>query len=187
MYAQGPQIGTRRSVYPPEDGVTGRPSLWIAEDFGCCASRPMVETIESLQSALFGKGLVERTKIDHNSLVRSAANLLTAVACRHFEVIRFPSTLTTSAVARTSWPTGVAAKCFTSTAVPTALSPASKNGLIALSAAFSIIRIITGVASTCGNMASLNRLARCSACTRNADVPLAPNGIRRISFALYST
>ena len=22
----------------PEDGVIGRPSLWIAEDFGCCAS-----------------------------------------------------------------------------------------------------------------------------------------------------
>jgi hypothetical protein len=23
---------------PPTDGVIGRPSLWIAEDFGCCAS-----------------------------------------------------------------------------------------------------------------------------------------------------
>ena len=22
----------------PKDGVIGRPSLWIAEDFGCCAS-----------------------------------------------------------------------------------------------------------------------------------------------------
>jgi hypothetical protein len=40
---------------------------------------------------------------------------------------RFPSTLTASAVAHTSWPTGVAAKCFTSTAVPTALSPPSKK------------------------------------------------------------
>ena len=75
---------------------------------------------------------------------------------------------------------GVAAKCVTSTAMPTALSPASRNGLIALRAAFSMIRIVTGVASTCGNMASLNRLARCSGCTRNADVPLAPNGICRI-------
>src|ERR1700730_10342211 len=40
-------------------------------------------------SALFGTALVERTKIDHNSLVRSAADLLTTVACRHFEVNSF--------------------------------------------------------------------------------------------------
>src|SRR5258705_13369350 len=26
------------SALPPKDGVIGRPSLWIAEDFGCCAS-----------------------------------------------------------------------------------------------------------------------------------------------------
>ena len=26
------------SAPPPKDGVIGRPSLWIAEDFGCCAS-----------------------------------------------------------------------------------------------------------------------------------------------------
>jgi hypothetical protein len=26
------------SGLPPEDGVIGRPSLWIAEHFGCCAS-----------------------------------------------------------------------------------------------------------------------------------------------------
>ena len=42
-----------------------------------------------LLSALFGKALVERTKIDHNSLVRSAADLLVGVACRHFEVNSF--------------------------------------------------------------------------------------------------
>jgi len=42
-----------------------------------------------------------------------------------------------------------------------------------------MIRIITGVASTCGNMASLNRLARCSGCTFNVNVPLVPNGIWR--------
>jgi hypothetical protein len=24
--------------FVPKDGVIGRPSLWIAEDFGCCAS-----------------------------------------------------------------------------------------------------------------------------------------------------
>ena len=58
-------------------------------------------------------------------------------------------------------------KCCTSTAVPTAPSPASKSGLMALSSAFFIIRIIAGVASTCGNMASLNRSARCSGYTRN--------------------
>ena len=58
-------------------------------------------------------------------------------------------------------------KCCTSTAVPTAPSPASKSGLMALSSAFFIIKIIAGVASTCGNMASLNRSARCSGYTRN--------------------
>jgi len=26
------------SGFDPKDGVIGRPSLWIAEDFGCCAS-----------------------------------------------------------------------------------------------------------------------------------------------------
>src|SRR6476620_535741 len=26
------------SALPPKDGIIGRPSLWIAEDFGCCAS-----------------------------------------------------------------------------------------------------------------------------------------------------
>ena len=44
---------------------------------------------------------------------------------------------------------------------------ASKSGLMALSSAFFIIRIIADVASTCGNIASLNRSARCSGYTRN--------------------
>src|SRR5450631_1651060 len=39
-----------------------------------------------LLHALFSKSLVERTKIDHDSLVASLADLLFAVACRHFEV-----------------------------------------------------------------------------------------------------
>src|SRR6266702_2269538 len=43
----------------------------------------------ALLPALFGKALVERTKIDHNSLVGSAADLLFAVACGHFEVNSF--------------------------------------------------------------------------------------------------
>ena len=47
--------------------------------------------------------------------------------------------------------------------VPTALSPGSRYGLIALSAAFSITMIMTGVANTGGSAESLNRLARCSA------------------------
>src|SRR6266851_8023659 len=40
----------------------------------------------SLRHALFSESLVERTKIDHDSLVASLADLLFAVACRHFEV-----------------------------------------------------------------------------------------------------
>ena len=59
-------------------------------------------------------------------------------------------------------------KCCTSTAVPTAPSPASKSGLMALSSAFFIIRIIAGVASTCGKYGvALNRSARWSGYTRN--------------------
>src|ERR1700682_5123623 len=50
-----------------------------------CNVRPTVP----LLPALFGKALIERTKIDHNSLVGSAADLLIAVACRHFEVNSF--------------------------------------------------------------------------------------------------
>jgi hypothetical protein len=33
-----PQCEQMFSALPPKDGVIGRPSLWIAEDFGCCAS-----------------------------------------------------------------------------------------------------------------------------------------------------
>jgi hypothetical protein len=57
-----------------------------------------------------GKALVERTKIDHNSLVGSAADLSLPSLADTLKSTRFPSTLTTSAVAHTSWPTGVAAK-----------------------------------------------------------------------------
>src|SRR5450756_776223 len=40
--------------------------------------------------------------------------------------------------------------------------------------------IIIGVASTCGSIASLNWLARCSGSTRIEKVPLVPSGISRI-------
>jgi hypothetical protein len=43
----------------------------------------------ALAAPLFGQALIERAKIDHNSLVGSAANLLHAVACRHLEVNSF--------------------------------------------------------------------------------------------------
>ena len=34
-----PRRKNRLSNFPtPKDGIIGRPSLWIAEDFGCCAS-----------------------------------------------------------------------------------------------------------------------------------------------------
>src|SRR5260370_20808440 len=39
---------------------------------------------------LFGEALVERTKIDHDSLVGSAADFFYAVACRHLEVDSLP-------------------------------------------------------------------------------------------------
>src|ERR1700730_15711261 len=51
---------------------------------------------------------------------------------------------------------------------------------MALSAAFSMARIIIGVANTCGSIASLNWLARCAGITRSVKVPFAPGGIGRI-------
>src|SRR3977135_4372940 len=54
---------------------------------------------------------------------------------------------------------------------------------IALSAAFSIIMIMIGVARTGGNMASLKRLARWSGVTTRTNEPLAPTGIDRMGFA----
>lgn len=51
---------------------------------------PNVRPTVALLSALFGKTLVERTEIYHNSLVGPVADLLFAVACPHFEVNSFP-------------------------------------------------------------------------------------------------
>jgi hypothetical protein len=44
--------------------------------------------------------------------------------------------------------------------------------------------IITGVASTGGNIASLNRLARCSGLTTRLNEPLAPVGMVFMGLAL---
>ena len=42
MYRLGPRVALNfdQMMYalPPIDGVIGRANLWIAEDFGCCAS-----------------------------------------------------------------------------------------------------------------------------------------------------
>src|SRR6516162_2163335 len=89
---------------------------------------------------------------------------------------RRPSTLVTFARAVTVRPCSVGATWTTSTRDPTAVSLASKYGFIALSAAFSIIMIMTGVASTGGSIASLKRLARCSGPTTIVNVPSAPTG-----------
>src|SRR6476660_5447631 len=55
----------------------------------CVKSWPQCQPTVVLVAPLFGKALVERTKIDHNSLVGSAADLLYAVACRQLEVNSF--------------------------------------------------------------------------------------------------
>jgi hypothetical protein len=115
----------------------------------------------------------------------SSTDFFDAVACRHLEVDSLPFNVDYLVVARTSRPTGVAAKCRTSTAVPTALSPASRNGLMALSAAFSMIRIITGVASTSGNMAqSTYKLSLIP----DLHTPSPPSGkkIRMATFRIFS-
>jgi hypothetical protein len=55
-----------------------------------------------------------------------------------------------------------------------------------VSAAFSIARIMMGVASTGGSIASLNRLARCSGLTTSVKLPLARGGIACMSY-LFDT
>src|SRR6266851_1565962 len=56
---------------------------------------------------------------------------------------------------------------------------------MALSAAFSIIMIMIGVARTGGNVASLKRLARWSGVITRVNEPLAPTGIDRMGFASW--
>jgi hypothetical protein len=58
------------------------------------------------------------------------------------------------------------------------------DGLITLSAAFSIIMIMMGVASTGGNVPSLKRLARCSGSTSRLNEPAAPTGIDFMAYPL---
>src|SRR5580704_2719149 len=89
-------------LHPPCEEVEGaNASYWHIVSFCCAAEFVRYRRIEDsdnpfprkiygstlwLRHALFGESLVERTKIDHDSLVASLADLLCAVACRHFEV-----------------------------------------------------------------------------------------------------
>src|SRR6266480_7233712 len=59
-----------------------------------------------------------------------------------------------------------------------------RKGLIALRAAFSMAMIMTGVANTGGKVASLKRLARCSAVTTSVNEPLAPTGMDAMTVLL---
>jgi len=67
----------------------------------CIKSWPQYQVGRCVSSPLFGKALVERTKIDDNSLVGSTASSMPSLADT-LKSTRFPSTLTTSAVAHTS-------------------------------------------------------------------------------------
>src|SRR5580704_9963764 len=89
-------------LHPPCEEVEGaNASYWHIVSFCCAAEFVRYRGIEDsdnpfprkiygstlwLRHALFSESLVERTKIDHDSLVASLADLLFAVACRHFEV-----------------------------------------------------------------------------------------------------
>src|SRR5450631_2365176 len=117
----------------------------------------LLEEVEwRLALAFFGKALVERTKIDHHSLMSSAADLFHLVARRHLEFNSFSLDLDYFGFGTNIMTCGRSGKMpYIYRRADRALTT-SRNGLIALRAAFSMIRIITGVASTCGNMASLN-------------------------------
>src|SRR4029077_16023973 len=67
----------------------------------CIKRWPQYQGGRCVSSPLFGKAFVERTKIDDNSLVGSAASSMPSLADT-LKSTRFPSTLTTSAVAHTS-------------------------------------------------------------------------------------
>ncbi len=72
-------------------GVDGHPSdaahrLWSSHCPRELSPLPIITRRQRLPSA---KALVERTKIDYNSLVSSAADLFEAVGCRHPEVNSF--------------------------------------------------------------------------------------------------
>jgi hypothetical protein len=60
--------------------------------------------------------------------------------------------------------------------VPTAVSPGSRKSRTTFKAAFSMARIIIGVAKTGGRMLSLNWLARCYGPTMIEKLPFAPRG-----------
>ncbi len=123
--------------------------------------------------------------VDDDPLMRADADLLFPSRARTANSTRRPSTLVTSASPVTIRTTGVAARWRISTAVPTALSPASRNSRIAFSAAFSMTMIITGVAKTGGKVASLNRFARCSGCTSNVNEPRVPTAIGVMGPSLF--
>ena len=97
-----------------------------------------------VNSPLFGRALVERTKIDHiRWWVPQPISSMPSLAD--------PSTLITSAVAYTSWPTGVAAKCcYLYCSANRAFTCIQKRSDAIERGVF---KIITGVASTCGNVA----------------------------------
>ena len=61
-----------------------------APEFRCLLSQDNVRPTLRRYLRFFGKALIERAKIDHNSLVAPAADLVYAVTCGHFKVDPFP-------------------------------------------------------------------------------------------------
>ena len=81
---------------------------------------------------------------------------------------RFPSTSTTSTVVHTSWPAGVAAKVLYIYRSADGAFTCTQKRSYGIELSVFIIRIIAGVASTCGKYGvALNRSARWSGYTRN--------------------
>jgi len=79
-------------------------------------------------------------------------------------------------------PDGVGARWRMSTRVPTRSRRPPGMGLMALSAAFSITMIITGVASTAAALKSLNRLARMLGLDDQPEVAFGTHGYRSHAF-----
>src|SRR5436190_6092404 len=144
---------------------------------GCDSTRPPQAADRSAQANLV---FIRSENFARSITIRSCVPIPISSfpsRARIVNSIRRPSTFVTSASPVTRLPTGVAARWRTSTRVPSALSPAPRYGLMALSAAFSMTMIMTGVASTAGNVASLKRLARWSGMTTRLNEPWVPSGI----------
>src|SRR5437867_4999513 len=140
---------------------------------------------------LADQGLADRDRHRHRPLLMARARNFsmsgtTARSCRPSAILSFSSHASTAnrkrrpslcksvAFARTFIPTGVAARCFMSTVVPTVPAPGGRWGLRTAPAASSSLPMTNGVAKTCTPRLPI-ACAVCSAPTVQVTSAVAPS------------